>query len=208
MTFAHCFYLLKNSFSKGDLPGYEAHRLFLPNGRNDDLGYVPKTALLSGVILLLYPIKGRIHILFIKRTDDNGVHSGQIGFPGGRYSKEDGDDLLLDTAIRECKEEIGVEIKKENIIGKLTPLYINPSNYLVYPFVALLSYTPNFNLSSDEVEYTIEIPLDYLLSADTKYANFKTKNGSINALCFDYENNLIWGASAMILNELVLIVNG
>jgi len=188
------------------LPGFDSQIKMAPAIRREQLmkaGH-PETAVKSSVLVLFYPYNDKISIVFIRRAQYNGVHSGQIAFPGGRFELED--PSYMHTAIRETYEEIGVEIPVSNIIGQLSPLYIAPSNYLVFPFLGFLEERPAFKIDQNEVAATIEVPFDFFL--DKKSIAIKDvfgKNGSsIKAPCYVVNHDtLIWGATAMMISELV-----
>ena len=115
---------------EGPLPGESAQLKMAPTYR----GSFPdqKEAIRAAVLALLYPSGGVAHLVFIKRNEYDGPHSAQVSFPGGAW--EEGDDSLEQTAIRETREELGIQDDIE-ILGALTPLHIPVSNFLVYPFV-------------------------------------------------------------------------
>lgn len=163
---------------------------------------------LSAVMVLFYPVDNIPYFVLMLRKTYKGVHSAQIGLPGGK--KEDGDITLIDTAKRETEEEIGVKKTEINIIGTLTQVYIPPSGFLVHPFVGFVNKTTSFMPDSKEVERLIELPVSDL----SNNSNVKTKSVYVNAInqekiypCFDFNGNIVWGATAMILNELKEIVN-
>lgn len=164
---------------------------------------VPDDAKKSAVLVLFYPLDGKIYIVFIKRTEYPGVHSGQISFPGGGW--EQGDKNLVDTALREAEEEIGVDRNSVTAIGKLTELFIPPSNFLVTPVVGYITERPDFIPDPDEVDGILEIPLDEILED----SNILEKEITIfpavtlKVPCFYIHGNVIWGATAMILSELI-----
>ncbi|MFB6306378.1 MAG: CoA pyrophosphatase, partial [Flavobacteriales bacterium] len=111
---------------------------------------VKKDAKTSAVLLLLFPTENHsLETVFIQRPEYDGVHSGQISFPGG--GREIHDKNLKETSLRETREEIGVLDNEVSIIGNLSDLYIPPSNYLVTPFVGYTDKAPNFNPDSNEV---------------------------------------------------------
>lgn len=147
------------------------------------------------------------YLVFIKRPVYNGVHSGQISFPGGKW--ETTDKSLYHTALREAREEIGIHPERVTFIGKLTDLYIPPSNYVVSPFVGTYSGNCNFFPNPKEVESIIEIPASFLLHENDppfQSMNISLYDGSrlnVPGICF--HKNIIWGATAMILNEFFLL---
>ena len=145
-----------NSFA---LPGLEAQMLMAPPFREALLKQSVShraNAKLAAVMALFYPNKqGETHLVFIVRKSSPGVHSGQIGFPGGK--PESGDVDLKATAVRETWEEIGVSSQSIHVLCPLTEVYIPPSNFNVFPFVGMSTSTPNFKRQPSEVESIIEI---------------------------------------------------
>lgn len=170
---------------------------------------IPGNARPSAVLSLLFPVEDKLNLLLIKRVADGKAHSGQIGFPGGKQDSIDAD--LKATALREAHEEVGILSSDVDILGSLTPLYIPVSNFQVYPFVAYTSKKPEYNLSKSEVEMVMEIPMEELFHAERKTVvnvtspvmpeilrsvrAYKLANGSI-----------VWGATAMIISELEVIL--
>jgi 8-oxo-dGTP pyrophosphatase MutT (NUDIX family) len=188
---------------KNPLPGVDAQLRMSPEVRRPvSVEYPLKNA---GVLILLYPDKERICTVFIKRTEYEGVHSGQVSLPGGMFKEED--DSLMVTALREANEETGVNIQSVTIIGKLTPLHIPVSNVNVHAFVGVTGSRPVFIHDPAEVQYLIEESLDELLSE----VNHKTKTmtlfgNEVIVPYFDIKGNHIWGATAMIISEFSEIV--
>ena len=116
-----------------ELPTLAAFKQFSPDS---DITPVSKDARISAVMLLLYIKKGKWHLLAIRRTKDGGVHSGQIGFPGGRVELEDNNNE--ETALRETLEEVGIESESIEVLGALSPVMISVSNFRVFPFVGFV----------------------------------------------------------------------
>jgi 8-oxo-dGTP pyrophosphatase MutT (NUDIX family) len=142
----------------------------------------------------------------IERTGDGGVHSNQISFPGGK--KEESDSSFEFAALRETEEEVGIASNTVKILGALTPLYIPPSNFLVYPFVGYIDYQPIFVISEKEVQRIITPPI-HLFRDDQaiKEDIFESARGySVKAPYFELEDVKIWGATAMILSEIGLLL--
>jgi len=167
---------------------------------------IPDDVRQGGVLALFYPTDGKIYMVFIKRTEYPGVHSGQISFPGGGREASDKD--MIDTALREAEEEIGINRDAIVPIGKLTDLFIPPSNFLVTPIVGYANERPDFRSDPEEVESILEVPIEELLNE----LNILEKDITIfpairlKVPCFYVDGNVIWGATAMILNELIDII--
>lgn len=192
----------------GDLPGRDAqfrmantHRI-----KNVDEMKTPGGAEPASVMILLYPEDGHTTMVFMKRPEYDGVHSGQISFPGGHREPGDMDDVH--TALRECTEEIGVDEGDITVIGKLTKLYIPPSNYLVTPVVGYTPSKPDFIPDPAEVAGVLEVRLTELMD-EKLLINKKIMLGPgfhITAPAFCPNGYVIWGATAMILNELLEVI--
>ena len=160
---------------------------------------------LAAVLILLYPHNGKIHTLFIERPVYDGVHSGQIAFPGGK--EEEGDRDLLDTALREACEETAICGSDLNILGKLTPLFIPVSNIEVTPVLAYIDYRPDFVPDREEVVSLIEAELAaFLQPGIIKERDMTVRGEQLRIKYFDYGGKVIWGATAMILYELLVIL--
>jgi len=160
MEFSSLDYLI-TKLEKIELPGESFHYQLAPLFRQKELETLSeqrKKCKLCWGKFRYYTLKnGEIHMAFILRKTYKGVHSNQIGFPGGRYEEVD---LNLErTALRETEEEIGVKANKIKLIKPLTQLYIPPSNFLVHPFLGYIDFEPSFVLQESEVEHIIEIPL-------------------------------------------------
>jgi 8-oxo-dGTP pyrophosphatase MutT (NUDIX family) len=159
----------------------------------------------AGVLILLFPHKGELSTLLIKRTEYPGPHGGQISLPGGKTEK--GDDSQINTALREAREETGIDTRNLEILGTLTPLYIPVSNIEVLPVVGYTEIKPDFRIDSKEVEYLILVPLKQLLTGNKKKVmkSLKVRDQTIQAPGYLIENEYIWGATAMILSEFIEI---
>lgn len=199
---------LKERFAMDNLPGKIIQYELAPPGRSIDIPK-GKTVTDSSVAILLYEKENQTFFVLIKRTSFNGndKHKGQISFPGGRYDKND---ITLDyCALRELEEEIGVNKKTVYYLGKLTSLYIPVSNFMVYPFVFYLTEKTEFIPQQSEVEYILEVNLNDLL--DDKNLKFeKVKQSTFSNIAnmpyFALNNEKVWGATAMILNEFKNVV--
>ncbi len=173
-----------------------------PGGEFDD---TPRTdARQGGVLVLLYPHDEQVFLPLILRPTYPGVHSGQIGLPGG--GQEPADDDLTATALRETYEEIGVHSSQYSILGHLTALYVSASNYVVHPSVAWIDYRPEFHPDPYEVAALIEAPLRLLLDPATRHVEpWILRGRQIEVPYFALGEHAVWGATAMILSELLAL---
>lgn len=159
----------------------------------------------AAVLILLYPGNNSIHTVFMQRPDYVGVHGGQISFPGGK--KEPEDDTIIQTAIREAWEETGTDPEHVSVIGTLTPLFIPVSNMLVTPVVGWTDEKPSFRHQPEEVLFLIDAELkSFFDETILKTKPFEIRGEMMDVKYFDYNGNTIWGATAMILNELLEII--
>ncbi|MDC0909742.1 CoA pyrophosphatase [Flavobacteriaceae bacterium] len=167
----------------------------------------------AAVIAALYEDDNKVRLILILRNTYNGVHSNQIGFPGGRV--EDYDKTLFDTAIRETYEEIGVRVQKNELIRELHEIYIPPSNFNVYPFLVILNHPPSFVKDDKEVKEVITIDLEYLLnckitqtqiSIPEKLNELNIQN-DVEVPAFKLAGYNVWGATAMMLSEIRDLIN-
>ena len=170
---------------------------------------IPDNARPSAVLCLLFPMHDELHVLLMKRREDTSAHSGQVSFPGGSYEATDAD--MRATALREAQEEVGIASADVDILGALTPLYIPVSNFNVYPFVGYTKQRPVYSLSHSEVSYTIEVPLGELLHTKRKTVTEVVSPAQpdvkrkVNAYQLK-DGTIIWGATAMIISELEVIL--
>lgn len=146
-------------------------------------------------------------MLLTRRTQGVKHHKGQIAFPGGVYQAEDG--TALNTALRECGEEIGVRREDAEILGELDDVITTTSNYIISPFVARIPWPYRFQLNGEETEELIPVPL----SAFQDGANVRPEDEIIDgekvaSLTYHYRGNVIWGATARILTQLLGIIRG
>jgi 8-oxo-dGTP pyrophosphatase MutT (NUDIX family) len=189
------------------LPGIDSHIKMAPEHRAEELFKINPDDLnprLSAVLIILFHEDGKLKIVFIRRSEYVGIHSGQIAFPGGRY--EESDKELKTTALREVEEEIGIKTETVDILGHLTDLYIPPSNFMVRAFVGYVNEKPVFNINEREVQEVLVLNYEHFKHPDViKVREFKTHNSTrlTKAPYFDVEGAIIWGATAMILTELL-----
>ncbi|MFP4557556.1 MAG: NUDIX hydrolase [Bacteroidales bacterium] len=186
-----------------ELPGASAQARMAPTLRSDlHLHANPdSTTRQSAVLIPVFAYEGLASTLLIRRTTYNGVHSGQISFPGGKQEEHDTD--LIQTALREAQEEVGIDPTLVKVVGTLTPLYIPVSNMMVLPVVGVMPSIKKLHLNLQEVEYTITARLSLFKNPD----NFSVKTICINkqpisAPFYTIGKEEVWGATAMIISEL------
>ena len=191
---------------KEPLPGREGQNKMATTVRSI-YREIPADAKVACVLVLFYPKGDTWHIVLIQRVSNNNKndrHSGQISFPGGKLEIED--PSLEAGALREAEEEIGVNAKDIELIGHLSELYIPVSNFKVYPFVGYLDYEPSFVPQASEVKGIIEVPFELLNQPETrKQMDMKFSKNIVmkNVPYFDVQGKVVWGATAMILSELL-----
>ncbi len=198
--------ILRSEILRG-LPGTGVQWQMSSNSRMiRDFPKIPgKDAREASVLILLYPSGGSIFTVFMQRPDYDGVHGGQISFPGGKKEPTDNDAVM--TALREANEETGVNPGKISIIGLLTPLFIPVSNMIVTPVVGWTKEKPTFRHKPEEVVFLIYADIKILLDPSIiKTKPLEIRGEMINVRYFDYDGNMIWGATAMILNEFLIII--
>ena len=189
---------------KGPLPGAAAQRKMASKVRGISMD-IPPDAKESAVMGLLFPKENDLNLLLIKRTEDGRPHSGQIGFPGGR--REDADDNLLITALRETHEEVGIPSTSITVLGALSSLYIPVSKSNVFPYIGFTSQQPEYVLSADEVQYVIEVPVRELFDPAIKSIKSITPSAfpdiTLTTPVYEWQpEHIIWGATAMMIAEL------
>jgi 8-oxo-dGTP pyrophosphatase MutT (NUDIX family) len=199
---------VKERILNNELPGLASHIKMVPPDR--DLDILPEDfhrVRQSAVLFILHPNeKGELSTYFIQRPSTMRSHAGQIGFPGGKF--ELSDPSFEYTAIRECKEEIGIQPGLVQVIGRLTSLYIPVSHFLIHPVVATLKAEPSIELSKDEVADFFQIPIAEFLKPESRSTKqIETVTGSLEVPCFKIDNRIIWGATAMIISEFIDLIN-
>jgi len=161
----------------------------------------------AAVLLFCYPKGDQMYLSLIKRSEYQGVHSGQISFPGGKSELSDAS--LEETALRECREELGVSLEAVAKLIPLTPLYIPPSNFLVSPFLGIAKTPLKFTLQKSEVDAVIEVPLaEFLNKKSEVLSEVLVSEGVTHEVpAFKLKDRIVWGATAMMLIEIKTMIN-
>lgn len=189
------------------LPGHAAHAKMAPfkgRAKPDVITVEGKDARRAATLILIYPLDDESGILLTKRRKELRDHSGQISLPGGAL--EEGE-TPEQAALREGFEEVGVSQDSPRLLGRLTPLYIPPTNFSVWPIVAWLAERSAFTIQEAEVEALIEVPLALLLDEEIRQkAPRTTPSGTLQVPLFNVFGHEVWGATAMILAEFVALL--
>lgn len=203
------FLKLLPEIQNAELLGETAHAKMSPPERArlmQDFDWNNPNARTAAVTLLLYPRNDKTYFVLILRNAYKGVHSSQVAFPGGKREKED--KSYQETALRETCEEVGISKDKVIVVRELSKIYIPPSNFIVFPFLAYCSEPPIFKPDPREVAGIIEVELDLFLDdatvtgmvMETSYANQTDVPG------FQIGEHIVWGATAMILSEFKEVI--
>jgi len=191
---------------RAPLPGAEAQRAMAPRyrARREAMSVDGKDCREAGVLALFYPEGDAPTLVLTVRRDDLPDHPGQVSFPGGQ--REDGE-RLPETALREAHEEVALDPAPVRLLGRLTPLYIPPSNFCVHPFVGVRDAAPSLRPTDREVGRILHVPLPRLLAPDTRVVETWTLHGrEIDVPYYDVPGAPpIWGATAMMLAELLSV---
>jgi 8-oxo-dGTP pyrophosphatase MutT (NUDIX family) len=159
----------------------------------------------SAVLIPLFEKDGKCHILFTKRTDHLHHHKGQVSFPGG--GRHDEDRSMLETALRESREEIGLKESDVEILGELDDAATLTSFYHIVPFVGFIPYPYDFTIDEFEVREVFSLPLDDLMSrAVKKEENYTFGELKVEMFSYEMDGRYIWGATAWMLGQLIEII--
>jgi 8-oxo-dGTP pyrophosphatase MutT (NUDIX family) len=204
VTLQEAVFRLQRSFTQ-ELPGHDAFLRMsgYPRPDLDAVRRMDPPPRESAVLAMLYERAGQAHVLLMLRPEYDGVHSGQIAFPGGRREPEDPD--LLHTALREFREETGSMPAGLLHLGSLSPVYIPPSRSLVTPFVAAVDELGPLSPDPREVAALIEAPVALLLRDDilrTGDRHVQVMGRTMQVPYFDVHGHMVWGATAMMIAEL------
>ncbi len=188
------------------MPGEASHYKMEPEVRKqlrESKKYNVRQAKKAAVLALFYPAPDHsTQLLFILRKRYPGVHSNQVGFPGGKVEEEDSD--LMETAKRETYEEVGVRPGSVEIVKSLSEVYIPPSNFLVQPFLGVMERPTSFIMDTKEVEEIIEVALTDLMNPDNLMMQQLTTSYArkIEVPAFKLKGYTVWGATAMMVSEI------
>ncbi|HET7179745.1 MAG TPA: CoA pyrophosphatase [Chryseosolibacter sp.] len=189
------------------LPGADAHARFRarPVGDVRPLFSHKTPPRPGGVIILLYEEDTLFKFPLIKRPDYDGAHGGQVSFPGGKA--EPGEDAVQ-TALRECHEEIGIAPDRIIVLGKLSNFFVMPSNYIVTPVVAAIDIKPQFKPDPFEVSRILEARVEDLTAEGSIREKEIIAAGKYRMLAphFEIGGEVVWGATAMMLNEFRMVL--
>ncbi len=185
-------------------PGVEAQKKMAPFGRS--LRPEPGTRTHQAAVMApFFPTSEGIALLFTLRPMSLAYHPGEVSFPGGRF--EEGDQSLVRTALREAEEELGIQSEHVRILGALSSLYVSPGCNCVFPFVGWLPTLPPLRPSQNEVKKVLSIPVATLLDPQSLGVHVGRYQGSrFEAPCYVVDGHHIWGATAMMVSELLSIV--
>jgi 8-oxo-dGTP pyrophosphatase MutT (NUDIX family) len=208
----HSHILTIESLLTQELPGFEAHKLMAPYQRKSAKEVIDENIEVghAATMMLIYPKIDKWYFALMLRPDYDGLHGGQVSFPGG---KREGKESPVANALREMEEEIGLDRNKVKVLGKLSDVYIPPSNMLVNPYVGMIDFEPVFIPDAREVEKVLEVPLEDLFREEfIKNKKVQVSKHSdhpifIEVPYFEFCYETVWGATALMLSEFKMIFN-
>ena len=190
----------------GTLPGAEAQLRFAPSPVRPDWrpGEPGENTRAAAVLLLLYPLDSGVGVPLTVRASGLARHAGQISLPGGA---SDPGEALVDTALREAAEEIGVDASTVRVLGELTPVHVIVSGFTLHPVVGVTDLRPAFVPAPHEVAEVLEVSLDDLRDASRIRRGTRIREGiAVEYPYFDLLGHQVWGATAMVLGELIYLL--
>jgi 8-oxo-dGTP pyrophosphatase MutT (NUDIX family) len=188
------------------LPGVQAQLRFAPSPTRPGWqpGHYPEDSRTAAGLLLLYPRDGSIAIPLTLRASGLARHAGQVSLPGGAT---DPGETLIDAALREASEEIGVDPSAVRILGQLTPVHVLVSGFTLYPVVGVTDTRPDFVAAPDEVGEILEVSLEHLRDASRIGRGTRIREGvTVEYPYFDLLGHQVWGATAMVLGEFICLI--
>jgi 8-oxo-dGTP pyrophosphatase MutT (NUDIX family) len=198
-----------SKIEKESLLSRDAHIKMAPLERisySDETQYLDKNPKKAAVLMLFYPKNERTHLALIVRNSYPGVHSSQIGFPGGKVELSDAN--LTETALRETHEEVGIAPHQIQVVKTFSEIYIPPSNYLVAPFMGIAYEELTFIPDPNEVKKVLELSIadfldEQILTKVTMSTSYAT---DIEVPAFQVDKYIVWGATAMMMSELKEVI--
>lgn len=156
----------------------------------------------AGVLLLLFPRNGELHILLTKRTSGVEHHKSQISFPGG--SKDEVDTDIVATALREAEEEIGLPKNQVEVMGLFDDVW-TPSGFRITPVIAYTPALPNLRVNAVEVDEIFEVPLSFFMNRENEKVKTVERSGEwIEVYFYRHGGHEIWGATAAVIRSFLL----
>ncbi len=176
--------------------------LLVEEEKNAKEQFKTKPPRICAVMIAIYQHEGKLYLPMMLRPTKSRAHPGQISFPGGKREEQDQD--LIETAIREMEEEVGVRVSRANVLGDLTPIYIPPSNSLVTPIVGFLEGKPSYTPAPDEVEKVLDVKMEDLANPTNKRVKkvILTNGEYFEMPAYAVNEVFIWGGTARMIMEL------
>ena len=199
MDFQRFITQLKITINK-DLPGEESHqKMRVIYDQSIELPFSKINSIPAAVLILLYLADNEIYFFLTKRTDELKHHKGQISLPGGT---QEGNEKLIDTALRETQEEIGINKTSISIIGTITPLFVPVTGFMIYPFIGYSLNKLNPKPDPVEVATIFSVNISDLLNKENRTTEQRNIRGyDVQVPYFKLNDYQVWGATSMILSE-------
>ena len=191
----------------GTLPGIDAQMRFAPSPVRPgwQAGHFPADARIAAALLLVYPHESGAAVPLTIRASGLARHAGQISLPGGAT---DPGETLVQTALREASEEVGLEPSAVRVLGELTPVHVLVSGFTLHPIVGVVDSRPEFRAAPGEVQEILEVSLDDLRDASRIRRGTRLREGiAVEYPYFDLLGHQVWGATAMVLGEFICLLD-